>query len=261
MSLSTLKSLLIQDNLGQYKNVAQRVCLIPLTKWVEGGSIWVRVGKDVLEKTVTNKLDSRLWGPFIDKGPYRYASRFRRTGSSPGVFYCSERLDTALYECVFYLLVDELKSPLSGIPAQPLVRDLIYVQIEMANAVRLEFQPFSSYEEFWLDLNSYEYTNILTDLAHDCCSDGITYKSVRDPQKKSNCAIFNPDCFGSGNVLKEERILIHYPKSLLDLTASFEIETTNYKYQIGIKEYINGNLEMQKIYKFYCSEVTRSLGK
>ena len=49
-------------------------------------------------------LDVLLFTPFR-YGPYPFASRFRRTGATEGVFYGAEHLDTAIAETVFYRLL------------------------------------------------------------------------------------------------------------------------------------------------------------
>src|SRR5882757_8489431 len=61
-------------------------------------------------------LDYLLATPFRYGAVYPHGSRFRRAGRTLGVFYASERVETALAEMAFYRLLFFADSPETPLP-------------------------------------------------------------------------------------------------------------------------------------------------
>src|SRR5215469_15364872 len=64
-------------------------------------------------------LDYLLATPFRYDTPYPKGSRFRRPGKTLGVFYASEKAETAIAEMAFYRLLFFAESPRALWPANP----------------------------------------------------------------------------------------------------------------------------------------------
>ena len=110
--------------------------------------------------------------------PFRYgrypgSSRFRREGWSPGVFYASEAVATAVAETVFYRLLFFAESPATPLPRNPLE----FTGFEAAYAV-----------ELGLDL---------ADAAREAGVTLIRYRSVRDPAGGANLALLSCTAFAA----------------------------------------------------------------
>jgi len=134
--------------------------------------------------------------------PFRYgrypgSSRFRREGWSPGVFYASEAVATAVAETVFYRLLFFAESPATPLPRNPLE----FTGFEAAYAVELGLDltqpPLSRDAADWTRLADYSACLDLADAAREAGVTLIRYRSVRDPAGGANLALLSCTAFAA----------------------------------------------------------------
>lgn len=141
-------------------------------------------------------LEYLLSTPFRYK-PYKTGSRFRRSGNSLGVFYCSEEEETAIAETAFYRLLFFADSPSTPWPSNALTFTSFRVDLKTNNAVDLTKPPLVNFRNLWVDFVDYSYCQNFADEARKLDAEIIRYESVRDIRGgKGNlavlrCAAFN----------------------------------------------------------------------
>ncbi len=132
--------------------------------------------------------------------PFRYGrypgnSRFRREGFSPGVFYASEAVETALAETVFYRLLFFAESPGTPWPRNPLELTGFRTTFETARAIDLTRSPFDREAPVWTHRTDYAACLELADAARAAEIGVIRYRSVRDPAGGANLALLSCTVF------------------------------------------------------------------
>lgn len=140
-------------------------------------------------------LDYLLATPFRYDAAYPYGSRFRRSGYTQGVYYAAEHVETALAEMAFYRLLFYAESPATPFPANAAEYTAFSVGVKTTHAIHLTQPDLSRDAAFWTDRQSYEACQALADTARLASMDAIIYRSVRDPQARSNIAILSPRAF------------------------------------------------------------------
>jgi hypothetical protein len=133
--------------------------------------------------------------------PFRYGrypgnSRFRREGYSPGVFYASERVETAVAETAFYRLLFFAESPDTPWPSNPLEFTAFEASVVAPDAIDLTAAPLSRDRDAWRRLDDYGACLALADAAHAAGIAAIRYESVRDPAGGANLAVLACSAFG-----------------------------------------------------------------
>lgn len=139
-------------------------------------------------------LDYLLATPFR-YGRYPGNSRFRREGYSPGVFYASERVETALAETAFYRLLFFVESPGTPWPRNALEFTAFEARHATTQALDLTKPPFLEQAANWMHLTDYSACLGLADKAQEAGIDLIRYASVRDPDGGANLALLSCACF------------------------------------------------------------------
>ena len=147
-------------------------------------------------------LDYLLYTPFRYR-PYPHGSRFRRAGHSPGVWYGSERVETALAEMVFYRFLFFAHSPTTPFPEQAAEYTGFSVRIEGAS-LDLTAPPFDSDAARWTDLVDYSHCQVLADAARATDVAVIRYLSVRDPKRQANLALLTCRAFAKPNLIDRQ---------------------------------------------------------
>jgi hypothetical protein len=136
--------------------------------------------------------------------PFRYGrypgnSRFRREGYSPGVYYASEAVETAVAETVFYRLLFFAESPDTPWPHNPLEFTGFETKYAVAAALDLTAAPFAAQAAAWTHLSDYSACLDLADAAREAEIGAIRYRSVRDPKNGANLALLSCTAFlGTG---------------------------------------------------------------
>jgi RES domain len=139
-------------------------------------------------------LDYLLAAPFR-YAPYPYGSRFRRAGRTDGVFYASEKVDTAVAELAFYRLLFFAESPDTPFPDAPTDYSAFAVSVKTQRALDLSSPRFS--DPALRSLTDYAACQSLADIARAEGVELLRYQSVRDPAAGFNVALLTPNAFAS----------------------------------------------------------------
>jgi hypothetical protein len=149
--------------------------------------------------------------------PFRYGrypgnSRFRREGWSPGIFYASEAVATAVAETVFYRLLFFADSPETPFPRNPLE----FTGFEAAYAVGLGLDltapPLSRDADAWTRPADYSACLDLADAAREAGVTLIRYRSVRDATGGVNLALLSCTAFSSKAPVSQARWRIAFSR-------------------------------------------------
>jgi len=98
---------------------------------------------------------------FLLSTPFRYAaayprgSRFRRAGFTPGVFYASERVETAIAELCFFCLLFFSESPDTKWPANAGEYTAFATKSATTKSIDLTLPPFDSRSALWTHPTDY----------------------------------------------------------------------------------------------------------
>jgi len=141
------------------------------------------------------ELDYLLFTPFRYDSEYPTGSRFRRSGASPGVFYASECIETAVSETAFYRLLFFAESPDTRIPTVSFNFTAFSVGVADTNMIDLTSVPLVSDQPDWIHLTDYSACQQLADDVRAIGSQIIRYRSVRDPNRGHNLAILGCNAF------------------------------------------------------------------
>src|SRR5215467_6877893 len=143
-----------------------------------------RVLEELIEKSKPQvppecrQLNYLLSTPFRYGAPYPRGSRFRRAGRTLGVFYASERVDTAIAELCFLRLLFFSESPDTRWPANAGEYTAFAAEYATARSVDLTLPPFDSRATIWMHPIDYEPCQTLAEMARDADVELIRYASV-----------------------------------------------------------------------------------
>jgi hypothetical protein len=157
--------------------------------------------EDLIENTKQSvpdecrELDYLLFTPFRYDSAYPAGSRFRRSGQSPGVFYASEWVETAVSEIAFYRLLFFAESPDTEIPTVPFNFTAFSVGVADTNMIDLTSGLLVSDQADWFHLTDYSACQKLADNVRAIGSKIIRYQSVRDPKRGHNLAVLRCSAF------------------------------------------------------------------
>ncbi|MDM9626769.1 RES family NAD+ phosphorylase [Rhizobium sp. S152] len=140
-------------------------------------------------------LDYLLATPFRYGAVYPYGSRFRRAGRTLGVFYASEKVETALAEMSFYRLLFFAESPATPLPANAAEYTAFAAVIDAPAGIDLTRPPLDRDREAWTDPQNYAPCQALADAARQAGCQAILYQSVRDPARGRNIALLTATAF------------------------------------------------------------------
>jgi RES domain-containing protein len=118
--------------------------------------------------------------PFRYGAPYPRGSRFRRAGLSPGVFYASQTVTTAVAEMTFARLLFFAESPATPWPANASEHTAFQVRFHTSTGLDLTAAPFDRERARWVHPADYETCHALADAAHEADVQVIRYPSARD---------------------------------------------------------------------------------
>lgn len=138
-----------------------------------------------------------LQTPFRYDAPYPVGSRFRRAGSTEGVFYTSGQIRTALAEFCHYRLRFFKDSPNTVLPRLQERLTVFSVSYRSKLTVDLTQSPFVTDREIWMHPSDYQATQSFADTARQAGVEIIRYESVRDVEQGTNLALLSPAAFKS----------------------------------------------------------------
>lgn len=159
--------------------------------------------------------------------PFRYApyprdSRFRRAGSTDGVFYCSERPETAIAETVFWRLIRFFgESPDTPWPTNPGEHTAFAIEYAGAGAIDLMGRPLNKHAAQWCHLTDYSACLALADDARAAGINVIKYRSVRDPRGGANLALLACEAFARPDPITTQTWRIHLSSAGIRATCEF----------------------------------------
>jgi hypothetical protein len=122
-----------------------------------------------------------LFTPFRYGAPYPRGSRFRRAGLTPGVFYASQTVPTAVAEMAFYRLLFFADSPATPWPVNAIEHTVFQTRFRTSRGLDLIAAPFDRDRARWTHRTDYSACQQLADDARTAGVDVIRYASARDP--------------------------------------------------------------------------------
>lgn len=159
--------------------------------------------EDLLEETKPpvppqcRHLHYLLATPFRYGAIYPRGSRFRRPGQTPGVYYASEAVETAVAEMAFYRLLFFAESRSRQWPRNAAEFTAFSVAFATAKGLDLTAAPLSADRPVWVDPADYGGCQALADAAREAGIGVIRYESVRDPQRRANIALLACGAFAA----------------------------------------------------------------
>ncbi len=133
--------------------------------------------------------------------PFRYghrkASRFRRAGERPGIFYASEYVATAVAETAYWRLLFFSRSPGFAPPTNVVEHSAFTVPVRTARLIDLTEAPFDARRAAWTDPDDYAACQALAGRARAIEAQAIRYASARDPEGRANVALLDPAGFAA----------------------------------------------------------------
>lgn len=118
--------------------------------------------------------------PFRYGAPYPRGSRFRRAGITPGVFFASQTVATAVAEMTFARLLFFAESPATPWPANASEHTAFQVRFRTSTGLDLTAPPFDRERTRWTHPTDYAKCQDLADAARAADVEVIRYPSARD---------------------------------------------------------------------------------
>lgn len=159
--------------------------------------------EDILDATKpplprnTDTLHYLLQTPFRYNAPYPVGSRFRRAGSTDGVFYASEQVRTALAEMCHYRMRFFSEAPDAVLPRQQHLLAVFAIDYRARRAIDLTKAPFVAHRALWTHATDYQPTQAFADTARQADIELIRYESARDRDGGINVALLSPSALRS----------------------------------------------------------------
>lgn len=143
-------------------------------------------------------LQYLLATPFRYGSPYPQGSRFRRDGRTPGVFYASKTIATAIAEMAFHRLLFFADSPATPWPGNAGEYTAFSVRYRTAAGLDLTALPLDRDRAVWMHPTDYRPCQALADAAREANVEALRYQSARDPQPdRLNVALLTCAAFAS----------------------------------------------------------------
>jgi hypothetical protein len=122
-------------------------------------------------------------------GPYPKGSRFRRAGYTPGVYYASEHVETAVAELAVHRLLFFAESPATPWAENAAEFTAFSVPYATERGLDLTRPPLSASRALWTHPLDYAPCQELAENARVAAIQAIRCKSVRDPASRANIAL------------------------------------------------------------------------
>lgn len=139
------------------------------------------------------RLHYLLFTPFRYP-PLRYGSRFGRRGER-GIWYGSERLDTAFAEVAYYRLLF-LEGTTADLGVVVTALTAFRIALKTDAGIDLTAPPFAAYESELADPTSYGSSQPLGSAMREAGVQAFRYRSARDAERGTNVGAFDPIVFG-----------------------------------------------------------------
>lgn len=135
--------------------------------------------------------------PFRYGAPYPKGSRFRRAGHTPGVYYASEHVDTAVAEIAFHRLLFFADSPDTPWPENAAEFTAFSAPYATGRALDLTAPPLSADRAAWIDPIDYAACQALADGARTAGVQVVRSESARDLAGRANIALLTCVAFAA----------------------------------------------------------------
>ena len=142
--------------------------------------------------------------PFRYGAPYPHGSRFRRAGLTPGVFYASLTVTTAVAEMAFARLLFFAESPGTPWPVNASEHTAFSAGFKTSTGLDLTEPPFAQDAAHWEHPSDYSACQALADAARGAGVHALRYGSVRDPGSGRNVALLTCAAFSSRAPLERQ---------------------------------------------------------
>lgn len=129
------------------------------------------------------QLHYLLSTPFRYGAVYPSGSRFRRAGITPGVFYASLQLPTAISEMAFHRLLFYVESPDTPWPSLAGEYTAFSAQFSTSASIDLTMPPFDRDAAKWTHPTDYAACQALVEAAREAGLQLLRYQSVRGEGK------------------------------------------------------------------------------
>jgi hypothetical protein len=147
--------------------------------------------------------------PFRYGAPYPRGSRFRPPGATPGVFYASRGVSTAVAELAFHRLLFFAESPDTPWPVNAGEHTAFSVRYRTPAGVDLSAPTLDRDADRWRHVTDYEACQALATTARAGGMQAIRYRSVRDPGGGLNVALLTCAAFQSRSPLTRQTWRLH----------------------------------------------------
>ena len=154
-------------------------------------------------------LNYLLATPFRYGTVYPSGSRFRRAGSTEGVFYASDTPQIAAAEMAFYRLLFFAESPETPWPANPAEYTAFAARYATKRAIDLTKGKFVTDKSRWMHVTDYSHCQAFADRARAAKIEIIRYASVRDPRHGMNLALLTCRVFVKPQPVAHQTWRIH----------------------------------------------------
>jgi len=134
-------------------------------------------------------LDYLLSTPFRYGAPYPRGSRFRLPGMTPGVYYASEKAETAIAEMAFHRLLFFAESPHARWPTNAGEYTVFAASFRTRRALDLTHPPLDRDRAQWGHPTDYSACQALAETARSASIQVLRYESVRAPHEGINLAL------------------------------------------------------------------------
>jgi hypothetical protein len=148
-----------------------------------------------------------LFTPFRYGAPYPQGSRFRRAGVTPGVFYASQQITTAVAEMAFWRLLFYAESPQTPWPANAAEYTAFSVRFSTGKGLDLARAPLNRDVAKWTHPTDYSHCQALAETARLAGVNVLRYQSAR--ASGMNIAVLACAAFASRRPIEQQRWRIH----------------------------------------------------
>jgi hypothetical protein len=148
--------------------------------------------------------------PFRYGAPCPRGSRFRRAGMTPGVFYASQTVTTAIAEMTFARLLFFADSPATPWPANPSEYTAFRARFHTGAGLDLTAAPFDRARSRLTHPTDYETCQALAESARAAGIQALRYPSARDPAGGVNVALLTCAAFSAPAPLERQTWRLHF---------------------------------------------------
>ncbi len=165
---------------------------------------------------------------YLLASPFRYghavASRFRRAGERPGIFYASEHEATAIAETAYWRLRFFVRAHGFRPPRTTTEYSSFSVALRTARMIDLTRPPFVADQDRWMDAQDYSACQELASRARAAGLVLIRTASVRDREHRANLALLDPSGFAEAAPRPEKSWHFRYENGRLTAQAAFPMQ-------------------------------------